>query len=209
MKFRQQFIFPTILLVMALPVGGNQETMPSSDEADSDLTVTLVLKRAEIHSGQAVPVDVLVHNTGSTPLLIGNLIVRGGGGLPVSRIQFELRDDRGHVIPPDVEMIADSFSAKKEPNPATAFLSSYLLLHPGYSLTTEFLLDVNLFKDLAKPGYYRLSATYTSNGLSYPPVYHNVGLSDEDIKSLPFKAWSGKLATNEVRFKIMAARTAH
>jgi hypothetical protein len=58
---------------------------------------------------------------------------------------------------PDVFAVSRNGSDVR-PNPATAFLSSYLLLYPGYYLTDRVLIDASLFKAVAKPGYYRLSA---------------------------------------------------
>lgn len=201
-----RIILHSILLLATFPAGGTQEATSLADKTSVDLKV---LETTKVSSGDPIPLDVYVSNAGSTPLLIGNLILQGSGGMPVSRIEFQLMDAKGRVLRPAVDMINDTLSAKSEPNPASAFLSSYLLLRPGYSLTTRFLLDTNLFRELSTPGYYSVSATYISNGLSYPPIYRNVGLSDDDVKSLAFKAWSGKLVSNQVRFRVVASHTGH
>jgi hypothetical protein len=189
----------TLISCFAFTLTANQN---SNQSPAHDLVVRLVPEKTEFSAGEPISVRIEVSNVGDAPLLLGSFISRSNNGTPVSRIEFELKDNQGHAVTPSVEIISDSFADKKEPNPTTAFLRNYLLLYPGYSLTTSASIDEKLFKELTKPGFYRLSATYTSNGLSYPPVYRQAGLSDDEVKSVPFTAWSGKISTNEVRFRI-------
>ena len=196
-----------LLSVVALALGLNQNTEKPDQGRGHGLDVRLSLEKVEFSVGESIPVRVQVSNSGENPLLIGNSISWVDGGSPVSRIEFELRDAQGHVLPRAFALIGDSFSGKKEPNPGAAFLSSYLLLYPGYSLMTRVVVRPSLFKGLDKPGSYKLSAIYSSNGLSYPPTYHEAGLNESDVMSLPFKSWSGKISTNAIRFKVRSLPT--
>lgn len=201
--------FAVLILLPSIPLTAGQDTVRNNHNPAHGLTVSLALDKTGFSEGKSIPVRIQVSNKGGSQddsLLIGNFIFEGSSGDPVSRIEFDLTDDKGHAIHPTLVMISDSFSSEKHPNPATAFLNSYLLLHPGYSLSSQFLISPKFYGGL-KPGYYRLSGTYTSNGLFYPPVYNQAGLSGDDVKSVPFKAWKGKISTNEVRFRVLPADT--
>ena len=201
--------FAILICFLAIPLSANQETGRSSHNSAHGLTVSLALDNTEFSVGESIPARIQISNSGvpgDESLLIANYIFEGSGGLPVSRIEFDLTNDKGHAIRSTWAMISDWFSSEKHPNPATAFLNSYMLLHPGYSLSTQFRIRPESYGGL-KPGYYRLWGTYTSNGLFYPPVYNQVGLREGDVKSVPFKAWRGKIPTNEVRFRIRPADT--
>lgn len=182
----------------------NGQELIASDGETQPLVVRLFLAKRTFSRGESIPVTIQASNSGKDSILVGNYIADYSGDTPVSRVVFQLRDAQGHALPAAFQMIADSFSARREANAATAFLRSYLLLRPGYSLATRVVLAGNSYKGWKKPGKYRLSATYASNGLSYPPTYQQAGLTADDVKSIPFKAWNGKLATNEVSFEILA-----
>jgi len=164
------------------------------------------LAKRDFQVGQSIPVTIGVSNCGDNPLLVGNFILRGSGGTPVSRIEFELKDAEGHVIPSNYEVINDSLGARKESSAAAGFLSSYVLLYPEYSLNTTLRISPHQYVMLKNPGTYILSATYSSNGTSYPPAYRQAGLTDDDVKSMPFRAWNGRLSTNDVQFRVRASQ---
>jgi hypothetical protein len=199
-------IFATLVCFFSLPQSWGQQLPDNQQSHASELVVRLVLERRDFQVGQSIPVTIEVSNCGDNPLLVGNFILRGSGGTPVSRIEFELKDAEGRIIPSNYEVINDSFGAKKGPNAAAAFLSSYVLLYPEYSLKTQVRISPRQYQMLKNPGTYILSATYSSNGTSYPPAYRQAGLTDDDVKSVPFRAWNGKLSTNDVRFQIRASR---
>jgi hypothetical protein len=80
---------------------------------------------------------------------------------------------------------------------------------------TSFVQRIGQFEPLSalkyelKPGSYHLREYYSSGGLFYPPAYRTLGLSEEEVKSLPFKAWHGKLAANELSFTILSGAAQH
>jgi len=201
MKHASVFAFATILLFL-MPRSAAQLDPSVPAKANSGVSVVLALQTRQISPGEPLRAKIIVENNGDSPLLVGNLIQFGGAGHPVSRIEFSLRGSDGRLITPAVFLASDVFSEKKPPNASAAFMDSYLLLRSGYSISKTFLIDARFFKELTTPGSYGLSATYVSSGLSYPPVYYQAGLSEEDIKSIPFKAWNGSITTNEVRFRV-------
>jgi hypothetical protein len=151
--------------------------------------------------GESVSAKIEISNIGGVPVLIGNEISTATETQP-SHIDFEMKDDHGRTMPAPLIAI-DSFGLRVEPDPGIALLKRLLLLNPGYSLTKVFALDTVRSFAMNKPGTYNLSALYSSNGLSYLPALSEIGVTEGDVKSLPYEAWSGKIRTNTVSFKIL------
>jgi hypothetical protein len=106
-----------------------------------------------------------------------------------------------------MNLVVDRFPnpSKNKKSLTEIVLGSFVLLPPG----TSFVERIALFDYLSvrkfevKAGSYKLKGYYSSNGLFYPPTISSLDLSEEDVKSLPFEAWHGKLATNELSFTIL------
>lgn len=203
---RSEYLAAGLLMILAVNCNG-QDRISSDGERTQPLVVRLFLAKRTFSRGELIPVTVQISNFGKEPILVGNYIADFNGGTPISRVVFQIKDAQDHVRAPAFIGTADFPPATRAVNPATGFLSSYLLLHPGYGLTTRVVLAGNSYKGWKKPGKYRLSATYASNGLSYPPTYQSAGLTADDVKLIPFKAWSGKVTTNEVSFEILPGPT--
>jgi hypothetical protein len=201
------FVRPTcraLIGVIALAQIAGGQPPNSNGTSAPKISIKLSVEKKHFAKGESIPLRIDVVNSGTDPVLIGNFISESRG-VPSPVIDFELKNSQGEEISPDVVIISDSFSPRKPPNATVAFLTSYLLLYPGYGLTTQAVIDETLFKALRIAGDYRLSVTYSSNGLMYPPTYRQLGLSDDDVKSMPFPAWRGKLSSNEVRFTVDSA----
>jgi hypothetical protein len=164
----------------------------------------LALAKRLFHVREPIVIDVCVSNVGKTPVIVGNDASVGNG--TVSQLEFRLRDIHGHLSPAG-QMFADYFGPPpSNDDTASKLLKSFVLLRPGNSLIVKTAIDAGLLTFLGKPGKYRLSATYTSGGLVYPPTYYRLGLTDDAIKSLPYASWWGKVSTNTVSFEVVASK---
>lgn len=117
-------------------------------------------------------------------------------------LEFELTDTKGRTSP-SMKMIADYPPVQQsDDNAAAKLLGSWTLLYPHTSLLFDIPIDKSLFKFLGKPGQYRLSATYASNGISYGR--NSLGLSEKLLNSLPYPSWHGKVSTNEISLTVVS-----
>jgi hypothetical protein len=147
---------------------------------------------------------VEVSNVGKKPLLVPNQVFLFGGEL--AYLEIGLSNTR-EILSPHMGFAIDRFPnpSKERKSPNEIVLDSFVLLRPG----TPFVQRIELFGYLSArkyelmPGTYKLKAYYSTGGLFYPPAYHTLGLTEEDVKSLPYQAWHGKLATNELSFTIL------
>jgi len=167
------------------------------------ISVHLTIPQRAFSVGEPVMVKIYIENVGNKPVLVANFVSVSRN--PNSHIEFKLRDTHGRMSP-SLEAIADNFSSSVATSPANALLGSWLLLKPGYSLAVGVTLDKDLFEFLGKPGKYRLSAGYSSSGLLYPPVYRAIGLTDEEVQSVPFQSWSGNISTNTLNLEIVPVK---
>jgi hypothetical protein len=185
-----------VVLCPATRVSFGQTQNASSPE----ITVHLSVPNRTFTVRELIHVEVRVSNKGDAPILVANTLSTATGG--ISHLDFKLTDVRGRVSP-GVVMIADYPPVvPSDENAASKLLSSFALLHPSTSLLFDIPIDRSLFKFLGKPGKYRLSGTYASNGISY--AHSGLGLSDDVLKSLPYQSWGGKISTNEVSLTIVS-----
>jgi hypothetical protein len=192
-----------ICILLSISTCAAQSAESLKDESPR-IAVSLTLPKSTFAVGESIPAKIEISNTGDVPVLIANQIFMSTTTYP-SHIEFEMKDDRRHAIPATL-LSLDSFGQEVESSPGIALLKWLQLLSPGYSLTKVFMLDKRLFRTLSKPGQYTLSASYSSNSLIYPPLRDKIGLTEADVKSIPFEAWTGKTRTNEVSFRIISSR---
>ena len=204
MTTTQKLLVTICFLFFSVSACSAQSAGNSRNES-TRIAVKLSLSKKSFTVGEPIPAKVEISNTGDVPVLIANEVVMSTSTSP-SLIKFEMKDDRGRAVPASFHT-RETFGQTVEPNPAIAFLKWLLLLNPGYSLSTIFMIDSELFETMDKPGTYTLSALYTSNGLAYPPVLAVIGVTENDVKSLPFVTWTGNIRTNELTFKITSTRS--
>jgi len=187
--------------------------MGASDlRADADRTQTthlvvhLSLAKKRFLTGETIPFKVVISNDGETPIVIGSYISLNGSD-PVAHVEFNLKDSTGRaysravygegMTPPEVKL-----------NPAAAVLGSWMVLWPGSSLSSTIALDRDAdiaLPALGSPGVFTLSVTYYSPGFSYPLSYEPAGLTEDDLKALPYTYFSGRAESNAVTFELVAA----
>ncbi len=145
-----------------------------------------------------------VSNIGDSSLLVANFADLYEGA--EAYLDIELSNSKG-LLSPRAGMVIDRFpsSTKEQKSPLEIVLNSFVLLRPGTSYVQRIPLSQHLsaMRYEIIPGTYKVRAYYSSNGLFYPPAYQTLGLTEEDVRSLPFQAWHGKVPTNELSFTIL------
>lgn len=173
------------------------------------LDVRISLARRAFHLGEPIQLRLEISNIGHEPLLVPNSVSLLGNS--DAFLEIELRSQKG-LVSPHMGMALDCFPtpAKNKRPPSEIVLNSFLLLRPG----TSYVQNIPLYEHLSaleyaiKPGSYTLRTYYASNGLFYPSMCGTLatqGLTEEDVKSLPFQAWHGKVSSNETSFTILPA----
>jgi hypothetical protein len=168
-----------------------------ANQRDSDeLLVQLSLDQQRYEVGERIRVDVRVENQSGQPLVVSNLIseVDNSEGY----VAFKLTDRAGHDQPPQTRLVGDSFAPFPQKPDWRTVLGRWLVLHPKDSITSHLELDKAMFPCLTKPGKYEISATYSSAGLSFGLNYAKLGLTAQDVASLPLRSWAGKAHSNSV-----------
>jgi hypothetical protein len=170
--------------------------------------VHIDLAKKQFNAGDLIEVRLEVSNVGREPLLVPNGASFFGGAAE-AYLEVELSNDKG-PLQPHMVWAVDRVPAEWLPrkSPMEIVINSFLLLPPRTSFAQKIPLSVFLgaTKYEVKPGAYKLKCYYSSGGLFYPPAYERLGLTGEDVKSLPFRAWHGKIATNELSFAIVPGR---
>ena len=172
--------------------------------ADSDgIAVRLSLGKQRFALGERLQVRVEVQNQRSETLIVSNVITEVDDR--VGYVQFDLTDAKGHRQSPQLRVSELLGPVQKEPD-WRLLLGRWLVLYPQDSFTSQLDLDGETFPFLKRPGRYKLSATYSSAGLSYGVNYRSLGLKEQDVASLRFRSWSGKVRSNSVWITIGSGR---
>ncbi len=140
---------------------------------------------------------VEVENQGNEPLYVSSSITQDLNSR-AGYIEFELTDAKGHRQLPQTNFIGDVLTPYPQEPDWRLLLGSWPLLFPHSSISSQFSLDGAMFPFLTKPGRFKLSATYSSAGLAYSMNYGRLGLKEQDVASLQFRSWSGKVHSNSV-----------
>ena len=167
------------------------------------LDVRISLAQRAFHLGEPIQLRLEISNIGHEALLVPNSVSLFGNS--DAFLEIELRSRKG-LVSPRMGMAVDCFPtpAKNKRPPSEIVLTSFLLLRPG----TSYVQNIPLYEYAIKPGSYTLRTYYASNGLFYPSMCGTLatqGLTEEDVKSLPFQAWHGKVSSNETSFTILPA----
>jgi hypothetical protein len=188
-------LLSTAVWINTLPAMAlGQTNSPPSPE----IAVHISMPKRVVTVGAVIHIEVRVSNSGDAATLVANTVSMASGGM--AYLDFELTDAQGRVSP-GFNLIADYPPIKpSDDNAATKLLGSWTLLYPHTSLLFDIPIDESIFKFLGKPGHYRLSATYASNGISYGR--NGLGLSKEFLNSLPYPSWRGKVSTNEISLTV-------
>jgi hypothetical protein len=197
-----QKLLATVCLFLCSVSACSAQSAGKSQNDSIRIAAKLSLSKSSVRAGESVPAKIEISNTGELPVLIANRIFMSITPAP-SNVVFEMKDDHGKAIRGGGSII-DFVPRLREPNLAIGLLKELQVLNPGYSLSTVFMLDTNVFA-MSNPGTYRLSASYSSGGFSYPPALTFFGLTENDVKSLPWTAWRGKIQTNQVTFRVTSS----
>ena len=168
------------------------------------IVIRLSLDKQQHALGEKIQVAVQVENEGDRPIIVSNIISDSDN--PEGYVEFDLTDSTGLRQTPQVRSIADAFDPFPRDPDWRLLLGRWTVLYPKDSMTCHLILDGVTFPFLTKPGRYKLAATYSSAGLTYPMNYRSVGLKEQDVRSLRFPSWSGKVRSDSVWMTIVSAK---
>jgi len=162
----------------------------------TDIAVRLSLQKKTYTVGENIQVRVQIENLSDQPIVVSNLISNSDNR--EGYVEFTLSDKAGRREFPQTRLIADALAPFPQQPDWHLILGRWIVLYPNCSMTSHLSVDGATFPFLSKPGRYRLSGAYSSAGLAYPTNYRSLGLNEEDVRSLKFSAWSGKVHSNAV-----------
>jgi hypothetical protein len=177
----------------------------SSRPEATNVAVHISLQQQSYELGKSIDVRVQLTNNAENPLILPNIITLADIYTDTSNghIEFTLTDLHGEKSP-ETRMIADTFGRfPTQPEPEL-LLGRWFVLYPHESFTTVLKLDETILSFLARPGKYKLSATYSTAGLGYPMSYKSLGWTEQQVASLPFAPWGGKINSNSVWIYVSA-----
>jgi len=190
-----------LLIVLLVLSTGQAGALPANS---NKVAVRLSLAKQRYMVGEQIQVRVEVENQGNEPLYVSNSISEVENRM--GYVQFDLTDAKGHRQSPQSRWIGDVFAPSPQEPDWRVLLGSWPLLSPQSSISSQLSLDGAMFPFLTRPGRYKLSGTYSSAGLSYGLNYSRMGLKQEDVASLRFSSWSGKVRSNSVWVTIVPAQ---
>jgi hypothetical protein len=168
------------------------------------IKVHIALNRTNFHLGEPIELMLEISNVGQEPLIIANSVSLFGND--DAFLEIELRRKK-KLQEQRFGFAADCFQLpEKNPKPPSEILlKSFLVLRPGTSYAQRLPLydDLNALEHGLKPGSYSLKTYYSSSGLHSPSMCGTQGLTEDDVESLPFRTWRGKVSTNEISFTIL------
>ena len=190
-------------LLVALVVGS--ATFGRNELASKEqIKVHIALSRQTFHLGEPLDLRLEISNIGQEPLLIANSVSLFGNDDAFLEIELH---GKSRLLSPHMGVAVDCFpTPEKNPKPASEIvLTSFLVLRSGTSYAQRLPLYDHLaaLKYGLKPGSYTLKTYYSSRGLHSRSMCGTQGLTEDDVRSLPFKTWRGKVSTNEISFTIL------
>lgn len=169
------------------------------------LELHISVTQSPVRAGQPVKVRVEVMNSGKTDVFIGSKMMPQVNDW-IYAVTFNVMTQKGEGTPRTI--IGGRFVAPPNSNNepfSTALAKDWILLPVGYSYGTTTTLDSSFFPVLAKPGCYKIQATYRSQGMSAPLYYNALFRSPDKIAQLPGKSWVGIIGSNVAWVKIIPA----
>jgi hypothetical protein len=196
---KTRLIIPVMLLTLSM------SQIVASQSSPNYIAIRISIVKPTYEIGEAIQVEIQVKDDSDQPLIVPNSVSEAENS--AGHVAFSLTDTAGHHQPSQMSLIGDTFAPfPSEPN-LQLLLAQWLVLFPHHSVSSRMRLDAAKFPFLNNPGRYSLSAIYSSAGLSYPPNYRRLGLTDQDVASFQFREWSGKVRSNSVWLTVVRAKT--
>jgi hypothetical protein len=196
-------IFQAILAVVCSgPLAASTIFSQNESGPKEPVEARISLDHREFHLGELVELRLEISNLGHESLLIPNsvsLFVNAD-----ALVEIELRGKKG-LLSARAGFSSACFTApgKNPKTPSEIILNSFLALRPRTSYVQRLPLYEILNLYGLTPGSYTLKIDYFSNDLLNPSDCGTHGLTENDLKSLPFKTWHGKVSTNKLSFTVL------
>ncbi|MBS1839433.1 MAG: hypothetical protein JST77_01145 [Acidobacteria bacterium] len=201
--FTRLFAMPFIAIIFLFSSPGAVSHPQTSVRGPdgTQLRINLSLNKRKFKLGEPIELSFEIENVGTVPLLIGNGTSLVGNHGP--RLDLELKDGKGNTLS-GMKLIGDSFGIAPNHLSLPGLMSRWLLLCLRCSHVQRFHMDLGLFGFRGKSGIYHLSGAYISPSFSETSSYRQLGLTEDDMKSIPFPSWSGTFSIEPISFKITA-----
>lgn len=176
----------------------------SISEAGLQIHINISTSKKQFKLREPVFLKLQIENIGRVPVLIGNraLINTRQDTTTTPYLDLELWDEHGRSSPGST-LIADSFGIPTKAPAIHSLLGGWLVLEPKSSYTVKLTIDRADFEFLGRPGKFRLSGKYHAPDVFDPATSRQLGLTEEDLKAIPAKCWSGRLKFQPIRFEIL------
>lgn len=165
------------------------------------IEVRLVPKKKTIKVGEALEIRIEIRNVGSEALFIHKDIFQLCGISPLS-----LRLELGPPIKPQPGIgCASDCVYRAGESLARRLALFWTILPPGDFYGTVVSMYPETFPQLNTPGRWRLRGSYRAKGdLSSSFCFDPAPIPDKDeqLESLPYKAWQGEVETNSVWIEV-------
>jgi hypothetical protein len=156
-----------------------------------DISIKIQSMKETFEKGEPITVRVELRNQSRRDLYVGRKLDGSSDG--PTYITFKVWDSRGKPSP-GLKSATDCFMKPDTDSLPVAVMKEWIALPPGSSYIAE--VRVENFDFLKKPGRYRISATYESDGIKEQYWTKCIKATSEEIKALPFEAWEGKVESN-------------
>jgi hypothetical protein len=169
-----------------------------SPQTASKVSVDLTFVRSSVPERSPVMVNVLIKNISDQTIFIPSSIPVNASGFPAN-LQAWFEDANGKGLP-GISAALDRPRPPEDDFYKLVF-EYWVAIPPGYSYGT--VIDVTNFIEDAPPGRYRLSATYSAEGLNARHMNNPLGNHQDKISLLPYPAWEGVVECDPIWIEII------
>lgn len=186
------------LTVALVPSAVGVSQTPGEDLGQIEVRISS--KSNVVMAGETLEVRVEISNVGRKQVFIEKRIYQECSYSPLS-LQLEL----GPPLQPGPGVGCASDCGD---NPKASFtnrvVQRWIPLPVGHFYGTTVRMYPDLFPQLRTPGRWRLRGEYRSDGdMSLSICFFGIPLDPEQTAKLPYKAWKGKVDTNEVWIEVV------
>ncbi len=168
---------------------------PAKEHPESHLTVKISANKDVIRPGESLRLVVEIRNESEQAFFIDRNITDMNDRLSLY-LQHGSEVDRSSI------RVVGDFAIDRRTPLATLLSQHWIALGPGNFYGGEVVMDGVAFPRLRVPGRYLVKAVYSSHGFAEPGEANSLRDRQEELRSLPFKAWEGRIETNSIWIEV-------
>lgn len=187
------------VLTMTLFLGG-AFVAPAQKEGEPEISVRIQPTKKVYRKGEAITFLVELTNRSQRDLYVGrdlSLMCTSPA------ITFNAWNSKGELEPTE-GCASDCFGKSNPDSLSVAVMKSWIALPPKSRFGQ--VIAIATIPSLDKPGRYRISAVYQSNGLEEENWGYCIKATPEEFAQLPYAAWKGKSESKPVWIEIVRPR---